>query len=276
MMMRNLQDTVMLNNGVAMPGFGLGVFKVGDGTPVVNSVKSALRLGYRSIDTAAVYGNEKGVGEAVGASGIPRDQLFITSKIWNADQGYDSTLDAYEASLERLGMEYLDLYLIHWPVKGRYVETWKAMVDLYHRGKVRAIGVSNFHIHHLKDIMAAGDVVPAVNQIELHPLLNQEAIRDFCRMNNIVVEAWSPLMRGNLDLPVLGDLAVKHGKTPAQIVLRWHIQNGIVVIPKSVHEHRIRENAQVFDFSLSSEDMKMIDALHEGRRFGADPDDFNF
>lgn len=275
-MMRNLQDTVMLNNGVAMPGFGLGVFKVGDGTPVVNSVKSALRLGYRSIDTAAVYGNEKGVGEAVGASGIPRDQLFITSKIWNADQGYDSTLNAYEASLERLGMEYLDLYLIHWPVKGRYVETWKAMVDLYHRGKVRAIGVSNFHIHHLKDIMAAGDVVPAVNQIELHPLLNQEAIRDFCRMNNIVVEAWSPLMRGNLDLPVLGDLAVKHGKTPAQIVLRWHIQNGIVVIPKSVHEHRIRENAQVFDFSLSSEDMKMIDALHEGRRFGADPDDFNF
>ncbi|MGE0074545.1 MAG: aldo/keto reductase [Sphaerochaetaceae bacterium] len=275
-MIQNLQDTVMLNNGVAMPGLGLGVFKVGDGSPVVSAVKSALRAGYRSIDTAAVYGNEEGVGQAIKESGIEREKLFITSKVWNADQGYETTLQACGTSLKKLGLEYLDLYLIHWPVKGKYLDTWRAMTELYKQGKVRAIGVSNFQIHHLKDILDASDVVPAVNQIELHPLLNQKDIRDFCQLNNIVVEAWSPLMKGNLDLPVLLDLAKKYQKSPAQIVLRWHIQHGVVVIPKSVHDHRIRENALVFDFSLSADEINLIDTLHTGKRFGPDPDNFDF
>jgi len=275
-MIQNLQDTVMLNNGVAMPGLGLGVFKVGDGSPVVSAVKSALRAGYRSIDTAAVYGNEEGVGQAIKESGIEREKLFITSKVWNADQGYETTLQAYGTSLKKLGLEYLDLYLIHWPVKGKYLDTWRAMTELYKQGKVRAIGVSNFQIHHLRDILDASDVVPAVNQIELHPLMNQKDIRDFCQLNNIVVEAWSPLMKGNLDIPVLLDLAKKYQKSPAQIVLRWHIQHGVVVIPKSVHDHRIRENALVFDFSLSADEINLIDTLHTGKRFGPDPDNFDF
>lgn len=275
-MIQGLQDTVMLNNGVAMPGLGLGVFKVGDGSPVIGAVKSALRNGYRSIDTAAVYGNEEGVGIAISESGIERHDIFLTSKVWNADQGYESTLKAFETSLRKLGTDYLDLYLIHWPVKGKYLDTWRAMTELYREGRIKAIGVSNFHIHHLKDILGSGDMVPAVNQIELHPLLNQHEIRHFCQLNNIIVEAWSPLMKGNLDHPVLIELARRYGKSPAQVVLRWHIQHGIVVIPKSVHEHRIRENAQVFDFSLTAGEMDRIDALDAGKRFGPDPDNFNF
>lgn len=266
----------MLNNGVAMPGLGLGVFKVGDGSPVAAAVKSALRAGYRSIDTAAVYGNETGVGIGLAESGLKREEVFITSKVWNADQGYDSTFKALETSLSRLGTDYLDLYLIHWPVAEKYLETWQALTELYKEGRVRAIGVSNFHIHHLKEILDTSSVVPAVNQIELHPLLNQKEIRDFCQLNNIVVEAWSPLMKGNLDIPLLTDLARRYHKTPAQVVIRWHIQHGVVVIPKSVHDHRIRENAQVFDFSLSADEMDAIDALHVDKRFGPDPDNFDF
>ncbi len=275
-MLQNVQDTVMLNNGVAMPGLGLGVFKVGDGSPVVNAVKSALRHGYRSIDTAAVYGNEEGVGQALKESGVARESVFITSKVWNDDQGYESTLKAFDTSLKKLGLEYLDLYLIHWPVAGKYVDTWRALLELYKQGKVRAIGISNFHVHHLKDILAVSDVVPAVNQIELHPLLNQKELRDFCKLHNIAVEAWSPLMKGNLDLPVLVEIGKKHNKTPAQVVLRWHLQHGIVIIPKSVHDHRIRENAQIFDFSLSDKEMAQIDGLNKDKRFGADPDSFDF
>lgn len=275
-MIQHVQDTIMLNNGVAMPGLGLGVFKVGDGSPVVSAIKSALRAGYRAIDTAAVYGNEDGVGQALRETDIPREEIFVTSKVWNADQGYDATLKAFDASLERLGLSYLDLYLIHWPVAGKYVETWRALTDLYKEGRVRAIGVSNFHVHHLKGILDTSDVVPAVNQVECHPLLNQKEIRDFCQMNNIVLEAWSPLMKGNLNLPVLEELAKTYQKTPAQIVLRWHLQHGVVIIPKSVHDHRIKENAQIFDFSLSSADMDAIDALNEGKRFGPDPDNFDF
>lgn len=275
-MIQHVQDTVMLNNGVRMPGLGLGVFKVGDGSPVVAAVKSALRAGYRAIDTAAVYGNEEGVGEALRETDIPREEIFVTSKVWNADQGYDSTLKAFDASLERLGLSYLDLYLIHWPVAGKYVDTWQALTELYKAGKVRAIGVSNFNIHHLKDILDTSDVVPAVNQIECHPLLNQKAIRDFCQVNNIVLEAWSPLMKGELNLPVIKQLAKAYQKTPAQIVLRWHLQHGVVVIPKSVHDYRIRENAQIFDFSLSTVDMDAIDQMNEGKRFGPDPDNFDF
>ncbi|PKL14555.1 MAG: aldo/keto reductase [Spirochaetae bacterium HGW-Spirochaetae-8] len=275
-MIANLQDTVLLNNGVRMPGYGLGVFKVADGDLVMQSVKAALRNGYRSIDTAAIYGNEAGVGTAIEASGIPRDQLFVTSKVWNGDQGYDATLKAFEVSLHKLGLDYLDLYLIHWPVKAHYLDTWRALLRLYEEKRVRAIGVSNFHIHHLKNILELSDVIPAVDQVELHPLLNQKELRDFCRENTIQIEAWSPIMKGNLDLPLLLELSKKYGKTPAQVVLRWHVQHGIVVIPKSVHEHRIRENAQVFDFSLSADDMAAIDALNENKRFGSDPDNFDF
>lgn len=275
-MLQNVQDTVMLNNGVAMPGLGLGVFKVGDGSPVVNAVKSALRHGYRSIDTAAVYGNEEGVGQALKESGVARESVFITSKVWNEDQGYETTLKAFDTSLKKLGLDYLDLYLIHWPVAGKYLDTWRALLELYKQGKVRAIGVSNFHVHHLKDILAISDTVPAVNQIELHPLLTQKELRDFCKLNNIVVEAWSPLMKGNLDIPLLVEIGKKYNKTPAQVVLRWHLQHEIVIIPKSVHDHRIRENAQIFDFSLSDEEMTKIDALNKNSRFGANPDSFDF
>lgn len=275
-MIQHIADTIMLNNGVPMPGLGLGVFKVGDGAPVTSAVKAALHIGYRSIDTAAVYGNEQGVGQALKESGVPRSDIFLTSKIWNADQGYASTFKAYEASLKKLQTDYLDLYLIHWPVADKFLDTWRALTELYHAGKVRAIGVSNFHINHLRALLDSSDVVPSVNQIELHPLLNQKEIRAFCQLNNITVEAWSPLMKGNLSLPVLVEIAEKHQRTVAQIVLRWHIQHGVVVIPKSVHEYRIRENADLFGFSLSADEMARIDALNEDRRFGPDPDNFDF
>ncbi|MFA6707188.1 MAG: aldo/keto reductase [Sphaerochaetaceae bacterium] len=276
MAIQNLQDTVLLHNGVRMPGFGLGVFRVKDGDEVINSVRTALANGYRMIDTAAIYGNEQGVGQALRESGVPRNQVFVTSKVWNADQGYDSTLRAYDESLKRLDMEYLDLFLIHWPVKGKYVETWKALVQLYDDKRVRAIGVSNFHIHHLNDIMDATSVVPVIDQVELHPLLSQIELRAFCKEQAIQMEAWSPLMKGNLDIPVLLDIAKHHKKTPAQVVLRWHIQHEIVVIPKSIHEQRIIENSLVFDFALTQEEMAQINALNQNQRFGSDPDNFNF
>lgn len=259
-----------------MPGFGLGVFKVAEGDLVVNAVKSAIRTGYRSIDTAAIYANEEGVGRGIRESGLPRDQIFVTSKVWNGDQGYDSTLQAFETSLKKLGMDYLDLYLIHWPVKAKYLDTWRALLKLYGEKKVRAIGVSNFPIAHLKNILEMSDVIPAVNQVELHPLLNQKELRDFCREASIQIEAWSPIMKGNLDLPLLMELSQKYNKTPAQVVLRWHVQHDVVVIPKSVHDYRIRENSQIFDFSLSNEDMLRIDSLNENKRFGPDPDTFDF
>jgi len=275
-MIRNLQDRVILNNGVDMPGFGLGVFKVPEGSDVEDSVKAALRLGYRSIDTATAYHNEAGVGKGIRASGIPRDQLFITSKIWNPDQGYGQTFKAFNASLAELGLDYLDLYLIHWPVKGKYIDTWRAMVEIYGTGKARAIGVSNFQIHHLQDILALDSVVPAINQVEMHPLLIQVQLRRFCKDHHIQVESWSPLMRGNLDIPLLQELAGKYHKSPAQIVLRWHVQHDVVVIPKSVHEERILENSLIFDFSLSDADIQAIDGLNRNQRFGSDPDNFNF
>ncbi|WP_309122476.1 aldo/keto reductase [Paenibacillus sp.] len=274
---KGLADATTLNNGVKMPWLGLGVWRVEEGSQVEQSVAAAIANGYRSIDTAAVYGNEVGVGKAVRESGVKREELFITTKVWNADQGFDSTLRAHEASLEKLGLDYVDLYLVHWPVKGKYRDTWKALVKLYEEKRVRAIGVSNHHIHHLDDIINDTGVVPAVNQVEYHPLLSQVELLSYCKSKGIQMEAWSPLMQGNnLDHPTLKELATKHGKSTAQIVLRWDLQHGVVTIPKSTKEARIRENADVFDFELSAEDMGKIDAMNENRRFGADPDNFNF
>lgn len=273
---KHIAETTTLNNGVKMPWFGLGVYKTQEGPEVENAVAAALKIGYRLIDTAALYGNETGVGKAVRASGIPREEIFVTTKVWNTDQGYDQTLRAFEASMERLGLEYVDLYLVHWPVKGKYKDTYRALEKLYQDGRVRAIGVSNFHIHHLEDLMASCEVKPAVNQVECHPLLTQEELRRFCREQNIAFQAWSPIMKGQLDLPVLTELAAKYGKTPAQIVLRWDLQHDILTIPKSIRAERIRENADIFDFELSAEDMARIDALNRNSRFGADPDNFDF
>ncbi|WP_019534443.1 aldo/keto reductase [Paenibacillus ginsengihumi] len=273
---RHIADTTVLNNGVKMPWVGLGVWKTKEGDEVIQAVKHAIRAGYRSIDTAAVYGNETGVGTAIKESGVPREELFITTKVWNSDQGYDTTLRAFDESLRKLGLETIDLYLIHWPVKGKYKETWKALIQLQKEGRVKAIGVSNFQVHHLSDIIEDSGVVPAVNQVEFHPLLNQAELRAYCKEKGIQLEAWSPLMQGNLDQPLLSELAAKYGKSPAQIVLRWDLQHGVVTIPKSINEQRIRDNADLFDFVLSDEDMAKIDGLNQNKRFGPDPDNFNF
>ncbi|PKG22420.1 aldo/keto reductase [Niallia nealsonii] len=273
----NLQSTVTLHNGVKMPWFGIGVFKVEEGQEVIDSVKAAIKNSYISIDTAAVYGNEEGVGQAIKESGAPRENLFITTKVWNADQGYDSTLAAFETSLQKLGLDYIDLYLIHWPVKGKYKETWKALEKLYKDGKVKAIGVSNFHVHHLEDLLEDAEVVPMVNQIELHPLLSQVEIRNYCKEKNIVVEAWSPLAQGQLlDNKVLKEIAAAHQKSVAQIILRWDIQSEVVTIPKSIKESRIIENASIFEFELSVDEMEKINALNKNERVGPDPDNFDF
>ncbi|MGG6311415.1 aldo/keto reductase [Paenibacillus macerans] len=280
-MITNLQDTVTLRNGVRMPGLGLGVFKVEEGPELVHAVKYAITHGYRSIDTAAIYDNEAGVGqgirEGLKEAGISRDELFVTSKVWNADLGYEPTLAAYETSLRKLGLDYLDLYLIHWPVAGKYKDAWRALETLYASGKVKAIGVSNFQAHHLEDLMQEAKVVPMVNQVEYHPRLTQQEVQAFCREHGIQMEAWSPLMQGQLlDHPLLRELARKHGKSVAQIILRWDVQNGVVTIPKSTKEHRIAENAAVFDFKLTAEEMEQISALNENLRVGPDPDNFDF
>lgn len=275
-MAQQIEKFAELSSGVKMPWLGLGVWRVKDGNEVVSAVKHAIRCGYRSIDTAALYGNEQGVGRAVKASGIPRDELFITTKVWNSDQGYEHTLQAFEESRKKLGLEYLDLYLIHWPVQGKYNDTWKALEKLYKDGSVRAIGVSNFQIHHLKDLIANNEVIPMVNQVEFHPLLNQKELLSFCKENRIQLEAWSPLMQGNLNIPVLIELSRKYEKSPAQIVLRWDLQHEVAAIPKSVTPHRIEENADIFDFELSAEDIDQLDALNLNKRFGPDPDNFNF
>jgi methylglyoxal/glyoxal reductase len=276
-MPKSLQDTTKLHNGVEMPWFGLGVFKVQEGSEVIDSVKAAIKNGYKSIDTAAIYGNEEGVGQAIKESGAPREELFITTKVWNSEQGYDSALAAFDESLSKLGLEYVDLYLIHWPVKGKYKDTWRALEKLYKDGRVRAIGVSNFHVHHLEDLLETAEIVPMVNQVEYHPHLAQLELREFCKQKGIQLEAWSPLKQGQLlDEPVITEIAEKHKKSPAQIILRWDLQNEVITIPKSVKEHRIIENADIFDFELSSEDMEKIDALNKNERVGADPDNFNF
>jgi methylglyoxal/glyoxal reductase len=275
--MNNLLSTTTLYNGVNMPWFGLGVFKVEEGPELVNAVKTAIQHGYRSIDTAAIYGNEEGVGQGIRESGISREDLFVTSKVWNADLGYESTLAAYQTSLDKLGLDYLDLYLIHWPVAGKYKEAWRALETLYKEGRVRAIGVSNFQVHHLEDLLKDAEIKPMVNQVEYHPRLTQKEVQAFCRDQGIQLEAWSPLMQGQLlDNEVLAEIAAKYKKSVAQIILRWDLQNGVVTIPKSTKEHRIIENSQVFDFELTQDDMQQVDALNQNHRVGPDPDNFDF
>lgn len=271
-------EFITLNNGLVMPQLGYGVFKVPE-QEVYEAVREALQAGYRSIDTAMIYENEAGVGRALRDSEIPREDIFLTTKVWNKDQGYDQTLAAFQTSLDKLGVDYVDLYLIHWPMPDEdlYMDTWRALEHLYAEGKTKAIGVSNFHIPHLKRVLEEGTIVPAVNQIELHPFLSQEAIRSFCREHGIFVEAWSPLMKGRdaLTEPVIVDIAARHDKTPAQVILRWHLQHEIIAIPKSVTSSRIRENLDVFDFVLSADEMNHIDQLNRNERTGSNPDDMH-
>lgn len=276
--MKNLTSTTTLHNGVKMPWFGLGVFKMKEGEEAVSSVKAAIELGYRSIDTAAFYENETGVGQAILEVSVPREELFITTKVWNSNQGYETTLAAFDESIKKLGLDYLDLYLIHWPLpaKGKYKETWKALEKLYKDGKVRAIGVSNFNISHLEDLIADCEVVPMVNQVEYHPCLTQTELHEFCKKNQIQLEAWSPLMRGKLlGEPTLVEIAQKYQKSVAQIILRWDLQNEVVTIPKSVKPERIKENANIFDFALTAEEIAIINQLNENLRIGPNPDEFN-
>ena len=273
----NISSKVRLNNGVEMPWLGLGVFMAEEGIEVENAVVTALKHGYRSIDTASVYQNEHGVGVGIKKSKVPREEIFLTSKVWNSDQGYKTTLEAFEESLERLQTDYLDLYLIHWPKGKLSLDTWKAMEELYEKGLIRAIGVSNFLVHHLEDFLPECNVVPAVNQVEFHPELIQPELLEYCRKKGIQPEAWSPIMKGKvLDIPVLQALAAKYQKTPVQVVLRWDIQKGVVTIPKSVHPERILSNAGIFDFELNAEDMAKIERLDKNKRIGFHPDHIPF
>ena len=270
--------SITLNNGIAMPQLGFGVWQIED-DQAFTTVGQALEAGYRSIDTAAIYGNEAGTGKALAASGIPREELFVTTKLWNSDQGYDATLRAFDTSLGKLGLEYVDLYLIHWPLPSRdtYVDTYKALEKIYADGRAKAIGVSNFLPGHLERLLGETSVVPAVNQIELHPQLPQAESRAFHARHHIVTEAWSPLGQGKglLEHPTIAGLAAKHGKTPAQVVLRWHLQLGNVVIPKSATPSRIAENIDVFGFELDDTDLAALAGLDSGTRLGPDPATFD-
>ena len=275
-MIHSISDSTTLHNGVKMPWLGLGVYQIPDGKVVEQAVYSAVSSGYRSIDTAALYHNETGVGQGISSCGVARNELFVTTKVWNSDQGYNSTLSAFETSRKKLAVDYIDLYMIHWPVKGKYKETWKALEKLYTDGSVRAIGVCNFNIHHLDDLIREANIVPMVNQVEYHPLLAQKQLHAYCESKQIQIEAWSPLMQGRLDESILFEIAASYGKSPAQVVLRWDLQNEVVTIPKSANPIRIQENADIFDFTLSNADMARLDELNRNVRLGADPDNFNF
>lgn len=270
----SLADRVQIAPGVAMPRLGLGTYKSAAGAEVEAAVAAALRLGYRGIDTASLYGNEEGVGRALAASGIARDRVFIATKVWNTEQGYDTTLAACERSLTRLGLDHVDLYLVHWPRPELIRDTWRAMERLLAEGRTRAIGVCNFLVPHLEDLLAFADVPPAVDQVEHHPRLQQPELREFCHAHGITLQAWAPLMRGGImRIPELAAIAEAHGKSPAQVTLRWILQHGVTAVPKSVHAARIAENADLYGFELSAEEMAAIDALDRAERVGRHPDD---
>jgi len=266
-MTMNIQTTITLNNGVAIPVLGLGVFQTGQGSETQNAVTWALEAGYRHIDTAAIYHNEEDVGIAIAKSGIPRREIFVTTKLWNDDHGYDKALKACDTSLKRLGMNYVDLYLIHWHSSWKVSETWRALIRLREEGKCRAIGVSNFVPRQIEKIIKDSGVAPAVNQVEFHPFLYQKGLLEYCRSKGIQIEAYSPLTRGKrLDHPVVVSIAQKYAKTPAQILIRWGLQHGLVVLPKSAQKDRIISNADVFDFEIDAGDMQSLDGLNENLR----------
>lgn len=271
----DIRTTTVLNNGCEMPVLGLGVYKTKNGREVIDSIHYALEAGYRHIDTASYYENEEGVGKAVRSADIAREEIFITTKVWIDDQGYDNTIKAFNTSLKKLNLEYVDLYLIHWPVPKEYSESWKALEKLYKEGRIKAIGLSNSLQHHIEEICNICEIKPMVLQNEFHPRLVQQELLDFCRIKGIQYEAWAPLMRGRiLNNEVITGLAEKYYRTPAQILIRWDLQKGVVTIPKSVHKERIIENSKVFDFVLAEEDVQLIDALDREERTGAHPDNF--
>jgi 2,5-diketo-D-gluconate reductase A len=266
--------SVVLSDGARIPQLGLGVYKVAD-DEARTVVATALELGYRHVDTASFYGNEVGVGQALRASDVPRDDVFVTTKVWNTEQGYDETLRAFDASLDRLGTDHVELYLIHWPAptQDKYVDTWRALERIAEEGRARSIGVSNFQVHHLERLLGETSVVPVIDQVEAHPWLQQHELREFCAARGIAVEAWSPLARGRvLDDAAIGRIAAKHGVEPAQAVIRWHLQQGLVVIPKTVNARRLASNLDVFGFELDEDDLAAIAALDSGERSGSHPD----
>ncbi|MGE7692174.1 aldo/keto reductase [Lysinibacillus sp. NPDC097214] len=273
----NLQSTKTLANGVEMPRFGLGVYKMTERDETLQAIDKALNYGYRAIDTASLYGNEAEVGEAIRHSGVKREDIFVTTKVWNNDQGYDETLRAFEVSLKKLNIDYLDLYLTHWAVPETFEDTYRAIERLYDEKLIRATGVSNHHEHHLQKLLAKANIAPMVNQVEVHPYLQQDALKAYCNEHGIAVTAWSPLGRGGvLDNPTIMEIGREIGKTAAQVVLRWHLQNDTLVIPKSVTPSRIEENAQIFDFELTLAQMDKIATVNRNERFGQDPDNFKF
>ncbi|MER1959200.1 MAG: aldo/keto reductase [Solibacillus sp.] len=273
----NLQSTKTLANGILMPRLGLGVYKMTDRDETLQAITTAIDLGYRAIDTAALYYNEEEVGEAIRNASVKREELFVTTKVWNSDQGYDNTLRAFETSLKKLDMDYVDLYLTHWPVEGKFVDTYRAIERLYEEKLIRVPGVSNHHEHHLQQVLASCNVAPMVNQVELQPYLNQAELRAFCQEHQIAVTAWSPLGRGHvLNDETITRIAADYGVTPAQVILRWHLQNDVLVIPKSVTPSRIKENSEVFHFELTEATMQEINALNRNERFGQSPDSFKF